>query len=132
MTLTPERQTALGVAGSILLAILVFVAVRVLLFSEETSGPWLVERIIAGSWFAITTTAWRYSRLPIERRLPSPHAIGVGGLQLIMIAWLIIYAPAADRRWFAVLAPALLAIPGVYLMVMGTRAARAAEPARGE
>lgn len=130
--MSDERQTALGVAGSILLAILVFVAVRVLLFSEETSGPWLVERIIAGSWFAISMIATRYHRLPPERRLPAPHAIGVGGLQLIMIAWLIIYAPAADRRWFAVLAPALLAIPGVYLMVMGTRAARVIDPARSE
>ncbi len=131
--MSDERQTALGVAGSILLAILVFVAVRVLLYSEETSDPWLVERIIAGSWLAISMIATRYHRLPPERRLPAPHAIGLGGLQLIMIFWLVITAPAsAERRWFAVLAPALLAIPGVYLMVMGTRAARVAEPARGE
>ena len=123
-----ERQTLLGVTGSILLAIIVFMAVRVLVFGDQPNGQWAVERILGANWLAITMIATRYHRLPLDRRLPAPHAIGLGGLQLIMISWLVISAPAsAERRWFAVLAPALLAIPGVYLMVMGTRAIRATE-----
>ena len=133
MTITPERQTLLGVTGSILFAIIVFMATSLLLLGDQPSGEWAVERILGANWLAITMVATRYHRLPVERRLPPPHAIGLGGLQLVMISWLIIYAPAsAERRWLAVIGPALLAIPGVYLMVMGTRAVNAAAPARSE
>ena len=123
-----ERQTLLGVTGSIVLAIIAFSVMPVLLSDAEMTVERLPERIFSGTWFAITSSAWKYSRLPHERRLSPVHAIGLGGLLLIMTSWFIIYAPAsAERRWLAVVGPALLAIPGVYLMVMGTRAIRAAE-----
>lgn len=112
--------------GNILLATLVFAAVRAFLFGDKPSGEWWVQRIIAGSWLAISMTAWRYSRLPVERRLAPPHAIGVGGLQLVLMAWIVLTAPnRTSSPWVVMLGACGLALPGAYLLVMGTRAVRA-------
>ena len=130
MTQPAERQTALGVGGNILLAIVVVAAVRALVFGDETSGGWWVQRIVAGSWLAISTVAWRYSRLPIERRLAPPHAIGVRGLQLVLMAWIALTAPnRMNSLWLVVIGACGLALPGAYLLVMGTRAVRAVRAA---
>jgi hypothetical protein len=119
-----ERQTALGLGGNILLAIVVVAAMRAIVFGDETSGGWWVQRIIAGSWLAISMTASRYSRLLTERRLPPPHAIGVGGLQLVLMAWITLTAPNLKNSLLLVVIGACgLALPGAYLVVMGTRAA---------
>ena len=125
MTTTP--QTLPRVIGFICFAIMVWVAGPVVIGSRPFDWSRAAEGMLTGAFFAIAMTATKHSRLPVEKRLAPPHAIGLGGLSLALLGMMVIEGAARRTKLDAIMVVGtlLLALPGAYLIVAGIRQRRA-------
>ena len=110
-----------------LFATRVWVAGPVVIGSHKLEWARAAEGMLTGAFFAIAMTAMNHSRLPAEKRLAPPHAIGLGGLSLALLGMMVAEGAAQRTKLDAIMVvgPLIFALPGGYLIVAGMRQRKA-------
>ena len=116
-----------------LFAITVWVAGPVLIGSHQFEWARAAEGMLTGAFFAIAITATDHSRLPVEKRLAPPHAIGLGGFSLALLGMMVAEGAARRSKLDAIMVVGslLFALPGNYLIVAGMRQRRSTDAQGG-
>ncbi|MEZ4379597.1 MAG: hypothetical protein AB7N73_05515 [Gemmatimonadales bacterium] len=122
----PRPQTPLTVATTLVAGVVAFAVVYGISGSVRGTEMDAAEGIIPGVLSAITLVAWDYYRLPERDRVAPAHAIGLGVLNLLALAWVVVMRTGlGEMRWHSWLAGAVALLPAAYLVLAAVRQLRA-------